>query len=393
MYLDSLFERSLALFGEQFTGRPALVAAAPGRANIIGEHTDYNDGHVLPIAIDRFVAAAVRKRGDGRYRLHSANLGESFSFDVESLPAALPQWASYIVGVVAELAVCGVPSTGQDMLVVGEVPLGSGLSSSAALEVAVATALERSEGLTLSDVDLAAACRRAEHRYAGTLCGPMDQVAARACRAQHAMLLDCRSLAVSHLPLPPGLGFLSVYSGIPRSLAASGYNERLECCRGAVVRLREAGMEIQALRDLRLEELAVNRTVLGDRIFRRVRHVVTEQERVREMTIRLDTGDIDAVGHLLLAGHLSLSQDYEVSLPILDRMVEWLIAQPGVIGARLTGAGFGGSLIVAGKIRDMDVPALEQRMIGAFARHTPEPPAVWQLRAVDGANRIPSRVP
>ncbi|MBM3791226.1 MAG: hypothetical protein FJW35_12885 [Acidobacteria bacterium] len=221
----------------------------------------------------------------------------------------------------------------------------------------------------------------------------MDQIASRACRAGHAALIDCRALEMSHHPLPAAMSLLSVYTGIPRSLAASEYNERRDSCRRAVDVLRGANPQIRALRDASRREIEEQRPSLGERIHRRARHVVTEQERVFDMVKALSAGDLAAAGHILAEGHRSLAVDYEVSSPQLDDMVDWLCRRPGIVGARLTGAGFGGSILAVGRSGEIDAGELAAEFCGRYRTKTPGEPAVWELRSVDGAAFMPAGFP
>ncbi len=373
------------IFRQQFGSAPQQVTAAPGRANIIGEHTDYNDGHVLPIAIDRFTVAAGANRDDRMVRIYAANFSESFQFNLDHLPAERPHWAAYVLGVLAEMERARFRLHGKDLAIFGDVPIGSGLSSSAALEVSVATAVERLEGLKIDDARLVHICRMADHHFVGVKSGPMDQFASRACKKGHAGLLDCRSLKMTHQQLPENISFFSIYSGIPRALANSEYNERQQSCQKAVTILSKKCPEIKALRDATPAMIETLKDEMGDRIYRRARHVVTEQERVFQMVEAFARSDLKKIGALLLAGHRSLSKNYEVSLPILDEMIEWLYRVPGVIGARLTGAGFGGSLICLTETGKLDVPSFLSDFAETFARQTPEKPRIRKLTTVDGA--------
>jgi galactokinase len=375
-------------FRKQFSRDPELIASAPGRTNIIGEHTDYNDGHVLPIAIDRFTAAAVSPGSDRLFKLHTANLNETFEFDLDRIPADIPHWAAYMTGVIAEMD-ADYRLSGKNVCVFGNVPIGSGLSSSAALEISLATAMERLEGIEISDADMVNMCRRGDHRFIGVKCGPMDQFASRACRAGFAGLLDCRTLEMTHHPMPENLLFLSIYSGIPRALADSEYNERFGSCQKAVEILQKENPKIQALRDATLEEVETHKTLLGELISKRARHVVTEQVRVFRLIDAFRTNDLESVGKSLLQGHQSLSKDYEVSLPILDEMVDWLYSH-GAVGARLTGAGFGGSLICLIEKEGSDPEKLSADFVEVFRPKTPEPPQMWTLTTVDGAKYLTS---
>ena len=275
-----LCAKTITRFKKVFDHDPERTVIAPGRSNLIGEHTDYNDGHVLPVAIDRFTAASVANRNDRRIKLFTANLNEVFEFNLDHLPSSRPGWVSYMMGVIAEMEEEGFRLKGKEIAVFGTLPLGSGLSSSAALEVATATALERAEGFTLEDDRLVSVCRRADHRFVGINSGPMDQFASRACRAGHAGLLDCRTLTMTQHPIPDCIRLLSVYSGIPRKLADSEYNERQSSCQKAVEVLRKISPQIEALRDASMENLEEAKERMEERVYKRARHVITEQDRV-----------------------------------------------------------------------------------------------------------------
>jgi len=384
-----LLEETAGYFRERFGRGPELTVAAPGRANLIGEHTDYNDGHVLPVAIDRYIVAAAANRADGRFRLYAADFDEYFEFEKGGLPAQRPVWSAYVGGVIAELRRDGFEVGGKDIAIHGDVPPGSGLSSSAALEISTATAVERLEGLEIEDGRMVNICRRADHNYVGIKSGPMDQFASRACRAGHAGLLDCRALAMTHHPLPQGIDFFSIYSGIPRALVTSEYNERQESCQEAVRILAAENPGVKALRDATLELVGALKEKLGGRIFRRARHVVAEQGRVFALIEAFGRNDLSAIGDILLAGHISLIRDYEVSLPVLDEMITWLYARPGAVGARLTGAGFGGSLVFLAMEGELDAEELTGALAAEFGSGTPELPEVWKLKTVDGARYQP----
>ncbi len=386
---ERLLEETAGYFRERFAGEAELTVAAPGRANLIGEHTDYNDGHVLPVAIDRYIVAAAADRADRRFRLYAADLDEYFEFESGELPEKRPVWVSYVGGVIVEMRRAGFEVGGKEIAIHGDVPPGSGLSSSAALEISTATAMERLEGLEIEDGRMVNICRRADHNYVGIKSGPMDQFASRACRAGHAGLLDCRVLEMTHHPLPEGIDFFSIYSGIPRALVTSEYNERQESCQEAVRILAAANPEVGALRDATPEMVGALKEKLGERIYRRARHVVTEQQRVFALIEAFGKGDRVAVGDILLAGHRSLSEDYEVSLPVLDEMIGWLYARPGAVGARLTGAGFGGSLVFLAREGELDAEELTRALAAEFGGGTPEPPEVWKLKTVDGARYQP----
>jgi galactokinase len=387
---ETLIAEAVDFFRDRFGMEPALAAAAPGRSNLIGEHTDYNEGHVLPIAIDRYIVAAVSNRTDSRFRLFAADLDDYFEFDGLKLPEGRPLWVSYVGGVIVEMMRDGISVSGKDMVIHGDVPIGSGLSSSAALEVSTATAVERLEGLELTDGRMVNICRRADHRFVGVKCGPMDQFASRACRAGHAGLLDCRTLEMEHHPLTAGIDYFSIFSGIPRALVASEYNERQASCEEAVKVIAEGHPEVKALRDATPGMVEERRKALGERVYRRARHVVGEQERVFELIAAMQRGDLRCIGEVLLAGHRSLSEDYEVSLPVLDEMIDWLYGRSGAIGARLTGAGFGGSMIFLAEAGRLDPEELSAAFADGFRAKVKDAPAVWLLASVDGARFQPA---
>lgn len=382
---QSLAERTMTVFAERF-GRPAVLAVlAPGRVNLIGEHTDYNEGHVFPFAIDRYTCAAIAPRTDRRFHLHSANLGEEFAFDAGMLPPNRPTWVSYIGGVIEELREENLFLRGLDITVLGNVPLNAGLSSSASVEIAVATAIERLTETAIDDMRMVNACRRAENRWVGIQSGPMDQFAARACRAGHAGLLDCRHLVMAHYPLPDNLLPVSVYTGIPRMLTSSEYNDRRAACMSAVEHLMTRFPGLRSLRDATPEMLDLVDGHLEATVLRRARHVVHEQERVRTFAGALETEDLETMGRIIREGHESLRDNFEVSIAEIDEMAEWLDAQPGVLGTRLTGAGFGGSLICLTLREHIDLEKLTAGFIEQFSGRTPEPPLIWPLAPANGA--------
>ena len=309
---------------------------APGRVNLMGDHTDYNDGFVLPVAIDRDCVIVARRRDDGVVRARSLDVEPAdgvveIPADGSAEPASVePAWGRHVAAVVRELAERGRSPVGIDAALSSTVPTGAGLASSAALEVACALALADAADFSLPAEELARACQRAEHAATGVPCGIMDQLASLAGVAGHALLIDCRSLAVEPVPLPPGVAIAVVHSGVERTLADSEYAERRAACEAIAVEL-----SIPALRDARLEDVA-------DRPL--ARHVVNENARVHRTAGALAARDVPALRALFAESHASLRDDYGVSTPEVDALVTALVAA-GAIGARLTGAGFGGSVV------------------------------------------------
>jgi len=365
-------------------GRQPRVFSAPGRVNWIGEHTDYNDGFVLPFAMDRRTHVAAAPREDGRLRVFSHDLGERATAALEGpLDHRLPHWMEYVLGVARVLAARGHPVTGADLAVRTDVPMGAGLGSSAALEVAVGYALLALAGTRLSHLDLALAAQAAEHEYAGTRCGIMDPYVAALGREGHALLIDCRSLEATAAPAELGGATLVVCnSWVKHDLAAAIYNDRRAECERGVTLLARGDARVRALRDLSPEELEARRGELPEVIYRRCRHVVRENARALAVAAALRVGDVAEVGRHLLASHESLRDDFEVSAPELDLLVEAAMASPGVHGARLIGRGLGGCTIT---LVDRDAaPGLTSALVAAFRRRFGRSPEIIETRAAGG---------
>jgi galactokinase len=341
-------KRAAALFQDHF-GDPtgAVVARAPGRVNLIGDHTDYNDGFVLPMIIDRHVEVVARRRPDRQVRIVAAASGERVDNTLgEPIDYSSPNWLPYVLGVAHELSERGRIESGVDLVFRGTVPQGAGLGSSAALEVATALALDAVFDLWLNPTDLAKLCRDVEHHYAGVHCGIMDQLVSRLGRADHALLIDCRSLEARHVPLLlEGHRVVIIDSGVHRTLADEAYNTRRAECEEAVSILRKVEPSLNALRDAYPALLmSCEQRLFTDRLAR-AWHVVSENQRVLDACESLARGDLPAFGQLMNASHTSLREDYEVSHPAVDRLVETATEVDGVLGARLTGGGFGGCIV------------------------------------------------
>jgi galactokinase len=389
----------IAELGAQFEARfgrpPEVGARAPGRVNLIGEHTDYNEGLVLPCAIDRRTLALLARREDGRARVFSRERGELGCFE-SAAPQPRGDWLDYVQGVVFALRERGIEPGGFDLALASDVPEGSGLSSSAALELAVATALDASQGLGLDATERARLAHRAENGFAGVACGIMDQFASALGRRDHALRLDCRSQSVEAVPLPAaGVALLVADSGAKRALASAGgggtagYGDRVAECRRALAAAREAGAappQARALRDLSPVDLPVLARVLEPLLLRRARHVLTENERVDATCTALRAGDWETAGGLLRAGMRSLRDDFEVSTPELDALCALADALPGVYGSRLTGAGFGGCTLHL--VEPGAAPELAEALAAGFERRFGRRPAVWVVVASGGAESL-----
>ncbi|MDP9397366.1 MAG: galactokinase [Actinomycetota bacterium] len=373
-------------FADAYGDSPTGVWAAPGRVNLIGEHTDYNDGFVLPFALSLRARAAVRLREDGPLRARSVQVpAEPLEIPVAALtPGAVPGWGAYVAGVVWALGEAGHRVPGADLVLDGDVPTGAGLSSSAALECAVVHALDDLLGLGLPRAEQAALARRAENDFVGAPTGMLDQMAAMFGRAGEAVFLDCRSLEVERVPLDLdalGLRVLVVDTRVSHAHTESGYGERRRMCEDAA---RTLG--VPALRDVALADLDDALAKLDDPVQRRrVRHVVTEDDRVLQVVRLLRGGDVRSTGPLLTASHASMRNDYEISVPQLDTAVEVAIGT-GALGARMTGGGFGGSAIAL--VPEADLAPVTAAVEKAFAASGWLEPRTFVAVPSDGARRL-----
>ncbi len=375
-----------ARFSTRF-GRDAAVYRAPGRVNLIGEHTDYNDGFVLPVAIDLFTWVAAAPRDDRLVRLHAENLDADATFSLdERHPTPARDWSDYPRGVALALAGAGHRLRGADLLVASEIPIGAGLSSSAALEVAVAWALLDLAGEAPEPDEVARLCQRAENEWVGTRCGIMDQFASCRGGAGHALLLDCRSLAARAVPIPAAAALVVCDSMVAHALADGAYNRRRAECEEGARALARVVPGIAALRDATPADLERQRDAMDPTVHRRCRHVVSENERVLAAAQALEAGDLPRLGELLCASHESLRHDYEVSCPELDALVELAVSLPGVFGSRMTGGGFGGCTITLARAEHAEqVAATLAARHPAASRGTPW---VRICAPADGARRV-----
>ncbi len=382
------YQRSVDEFRQVFGSDPDIVAFAPGRVNLIGEHTDYNEGFVLPIAVDIFLCVAARKRNDKRVKVFAADLNDwdEFSLD-EIVRDENANWRNYHRGVAWVIQQNGIELEGIDAVVASDIPIGAGLSSSAAIEVGFALTFLHFVGANVPRPTLAQWCQLAEHKFAGVQCGIMDQMIALLGKENHALLLDCRDLSHQLVPLPKGIAFIVADTGVPRSLAASEYNVRRRQCEEAVQWLSKLlERPIKSLRDVTFEELSQVFNNIPDPIRRRARHVVTENNRVWAFQQAMRESALKRAGALLLASHASLRDDYEVSCRELDAMVKALMSVKGVFGARLTGAGFGGACLAM--VREDAVERVLEEVPSkykeALGDGSPEP-KLFAVRPSDGA--------
>ncbi len=373
-------------FGRRFGACPTVHAQAPGRVNLIGEHTDYNDGLVLPIGIDRTTHCLLNARSDATIELYADGYDATHHASLAPL-APQGQWSDYALGVVHELHQSGYALTGFEAFVASDVPIGAGLSSSAALEMAVACGLVALFNLEISALELIRHCQRAENDFVGTRCGIMDQYVACHAEIDHAVYLDARTLHHELIPINmPRTSLLVVDTGVQHELASGEYNKRREECEESVRRLRERDPSIRALRDVTPESLDAHRGALPDPLDRRVRHIVEENRRVKATVDALRAGDRARVGELFYASHASLRDLYEVSAPELDHLVD-LAQEANAVGARMTGGGFGGATIHL--VRDDEIDEYEAFVTERYRERFQHTPTIFQVRPGEGAKAEP----
>ncbi len=376
-----------SLFREKF-GTNARIFYAPGRINLIGEHTDYNDGFVMPAAIGFCTWVAARKRHDWTLRAYSGHYDEKITLSLDELSGPPRQhWSDFVRGVAATLQGAGHKLAGANLVIHGEVPLGAGLSSSASLEVALALALTCLSGVALSRLELVKLCQRAEHEYVGTRCGIMDQFVARFGAAGHALMLDCRSLEYQLLPVPANLRLVVCNSMVRHELASGEYNLRRGDCETGVKLLQPHLPGVSALRDVEIQDLEEYKQLLPERVYRRCRHVITENRRVLQAARALESKDADQFGQLMYQSHASLRDDYEVSCKELDLLVDLASSSPGVYGARMTGGGFGGCTV--NLVRAGCAATFQAHIAQAYRGKTGIAPVVYICEPAQGAEAWP----
>ncbi len=383
--MTDLVDRVRRGFADAYGGAPELIARAPGRVNLIGEHTDYNDGFVLPAAISGQTLVAAKRIAARRIEVVATDFqGErdSFLLDKEMAQSPDPHWADYVRGMVIAMERAGLRISGAQLAVAGDVPRGAGLSSSASITVAVGVALGRLSKLTIDPTDLARMAQAAETDFVGTRVGIMDQLVSARGVAGHALLIDCRSLDCRPVPIPPDAAILIVHSGIERGLVDGAYNARRAQCESAA-----RALGIPALRDADMEMLEAGRALMDDITFRRARHVITENARTLSAADALMCRDLATLGQLMAASHTSMRDDFEITLPPIDQLVALLqnaIGDGG--GARMTGGGFGGAVVAV-----LSKGRLEAAQAAVHARYrTPDGavPLMLVETASDGASLL-----
>jgi galactokinase len=379
-------DRLVASRFEQLYGEsPTFLVRAPGRVNLIGEHTDYNDGFVLPMAIDRAIWIALRPRADQRELLHSEDFADALEVDLRDLKYESAGWREYVKGVAHFMMADGHELRGWEGVVAGDVPVGAGLSSSAALEMATARAFVAAGRLPWDAAAMARIGQRAESEWVGVNCGIMDQMISAAGQRDHALLIDCRSLATRPIPLPPNTLVVVLDTATRRGLVDSAYNERRAQCEAAA-----AFFGVPALRDVDIRTFATRAEALDSTTRRRARHVISENERTLAAAEAMSRGDAAEVGRLMNASHVSMRDDFEISRPEVDTMVALAQAQSACYGARLTGGGFGGAVVALAEAARTELFAAA--VTSAYHQATGLEPQALICAATDGASVVAGRL-
>jgi galactokinase len=373
-------------FRNHFSGTPRMFAA-PGRVNLIGEHTDYNDGYVFPMALNFYTHVAIAPRTDRNVQIWSENMQEVIMFSLDQNSGQRRHWSDYIAGVANELEKAGYGLPGADMYIESEVPVGSGLSSSAALEMSTALALLSLIDAEMAGADLARLGQRAENHFVGMNCGIMDQFISVHGQADHALLLDCRSLDYVHVPLPSSDARLVVCNTmVKHELGSSEYNKRRAECEEGVRLMEKTFNGITHLRDISLKQFDAVKNQLPEIVRMRCRHVISEDERVTSSMERLAADDLKTFGILMNASHDSLRNDYEVSCEELDLMVELARALPGCLGSRMTGGGFGGCTVNLVELNY--VPSFVEKIVAQYKERRGLEAKVYVTVPSQGAHEI-----
>ena len=378
--------RTAEHFRSVFHAEPSIYVQAPGRVNLIGEHTDYNGGLVLPCAIDYRTVIAARERDDGVVRVVAADYGDAideYRLDAPIGRVEQPMWANYVRGVVEQLVERGLPMRGMDMVIAGDVPQGAGLSSSASLSVAIGRLFATLPGFeTLSPIDIALIAQASENDFVGTKCGNMDQISSACGVDGHVLMIDCRSLDVTPVPVPDDAAIMIFNSNVTRGLVDSAYNQRREQCETAA---RHFG--VPALRDLDLATLEARAAELDPVVLKRARHVITENERVVGATEALAAGDLARMGVLMAESHASMRDDFEITVPAIDQLVDIVKGAIGDAGGvRMTGGGFGGCVVAV--VPKHLVDAARAAVERDYRSPQGKPATIYVCRPAAGAGQV-----
>jgi galactokinase len=379
--MTSLQEQVTADFQERFGQPPAHIVRAPGRVNLIGEHTDYNDGFVFPMAIDRAAWIALRPRDDKRVIVHSVDFDQTAEFTLDHLSKAGDEWIEYVKGVAWALTEASYALGGWEGVLAADVPIGAGLSSSAALEMATARAFNLTSDFPWNPAAIAKLGQKAENQWVGAQTGIMDQMISASGQADHALLIDCRSLETQLVPLPLGTVIVVLDTATRHQHTGSGYNERRAQCEAAA-----RYFNVPALRDVTIEQFEARADGLDDVTMRRARHVITENARTLEAAEVMREGDAARMGKLMDASHVSMRDDFEISREEMNTMVEIAQRHPACYGARMTGGGFGGCAVAL--VRVEQAQSFADAVGAAYTKATSLTPSIYVCKATDGANVI-----
>ncbi|MBV9081119.1 MAG: galactokinase [Acidobacteriaceae bacterium] len=374
-------------FRERFrTDATPVVYRAPGRVNLIGEHTDYNLGFVFPIALKMACYVAIAPAEHKQLRMYSRDFDDESSIEVDHIPTAKANqhWSDYVVGVAHELRKLGVNITGADLWIASEVPTGSGLSSSAALEVSTAIALLGSQ--SIDKLELARLCQRAESQFVGMPCGIMDQYASVFGREHAAIQIDCRSLEHEYVPLPEKLSIIAVNSLVKHELGTSAYRDRVAECQEAVSAIQKLAPSVESLRDVSLHFFERIQDSIPPVPRRRARHVISDSQRVLDLAAAARASDLREMGRLFVASHRSMQYDYEISCEEIDFLVDTAIKLPGVYGSRMTGGGFGGCTV--NLVAPEAVDQFQSRLSAAYSERYSLTPVFYDCIPAGGAGRV-----
>lgn len=366
--------------------KSTFIVRAPGRLSVMGGHVDYNGGPVMPIAIPLNIELHLEPHSDNTVDLYAEEIDQSAQFSLDDLRHQ-HSWIDYVQGVAVELKELGIPLHGFRGVIKSTLPMAAGLSSSAALEVATALAFLHLAKETLSPIDTALLCQRAENKFVGVQCGILDQTAIAACIAEHALMLYCNTMELEQIPFNlKDHSVIITYSGAPRELASSAYNDRRASCEKSVELLKPEMPQIHKLCDLNPDDLPLAQKVLSPLLYKRVRHVVTEIDRTKRAAVALKNNDLETLGNLIDQTHNSLRDDYEVSSKELNWLVDWARKQPGVLGSRLTGAGFGGCTVTL--MEKEHAASFLQLLPIQYKTFSGIDAKCWEVNAVDGARAL-----
>jgi galactokinase len=372
-------EKVIHAFKEKYNTTPSWITRSPGRVNIIGEHTDYNDGFVLPMAINYATWIAFRPRDDSQIHITALDMGEKYDFDLHQLDKGAGGWREYITGVAWALSEAGHQLSGWEGVISGNIPIGAGLSSSASLELALARAFALVSDLKWNPVEMALLCQKAENHWVGISSGIMDQLISAMGKKDHALLIDCRSLETQQIPLQEGTRIVILDTATRRGLVDSAYNERREQCEAVA-----SYFNVKALRDITLDQLEMNDGLLNNQLYQRARHVISANQRVMDAVEMLKSGDAPALGQLMNESHTSMRDDFEISRDEMDHMVEIAQSLPGCYGARMTGGGFGGCAIAL--VDEDHVEGFQEEIVREYQKETGLEAKVYISRAAEGTS-------